>query len=341
MKKRIEKKFVMLGSALLSVVTLHAVEVALPTGNDKIYEGDGPNFYQYVERNFEGQISYPWQGGQYGFVRNPVRSAGQIIYQRLHEGIDIQPLRRDARGMPLDLVQAAADGRVVYVNEQPGASNYGRYVVMEHVWDGCPYYSLYAHLNRADVKAGDAVKRGQTLGLLGFTGTGIDQIRAHLHFEINLFLTNDFEVWHSRWFKGEINRNGLYNGLNLSGLDVGKFLVQAHRDPQLTVPAFLAKEEVFYRIKVPAPGPAELVRRYPWLAQNYHPGQAAEIFFLRSGLPVKVSGLDERVEKPSVVWVRPVKGPVGLYCKSYLRNVGAGWELTTEGLRFLGLLGVL
>src|SRR5438874_6767764 len=118
------------------------VDLALPTDNDALLRGDGPEFYQYIERDYRGEKSTPWQGGQYGFVRDPQQTAAGLIYTRFHEGIDIKPLRRDARGTPLDDVCACADGKVVHANPVAGFSNYGKYVVIEHEWDGCRYYSL-------------------------------------------------------------------------------------------------------------------------------------------------------------------------------------------------------
>ena len=85
---------------------------------------DPQNFYQYVDRNFEGQNSKSWEGGQYGFVRDPRRFGADILYTRFHEGIDIRPLRRSPDGEPQDVVGAIAGGELVYVNLQPGASNY-------------------------------------------------------------------------------------------------------------------------------------------------------------------------------------------------------------------------
>ena len=123
--------------------------VDFPVENHALATGNPEAFYMYVDRTFEGKKSSPWQAGQFGYVRNPRRDAnGEIVFTRLHEGIDIRPLRRDAKGNPLDPILAAAPGRIVHVNDQPGASNYGRYVVIEHLWDGCRYYTLYAHLAR-------------------------------------------------------------------------------------------------------------------------------------------------------------------------------------------------
>src|SRR5436189_1773427 len=112
------------------------LDLVLPTDNDALFSGDGAAFYQYVERNYKGLKSTPWEGGRYGFVRDPTDTSGGVVYTRFHEGIDIRPLHRDARGEPLDEVRAIADGKVVHVNSVPAYANYGRYIVREHPRSG-------------------------------------------------------------------------------------------------------------------------------------------------------------------------------------------------------------
>jgi murein DD-endopeptidase MepM/ murein hydrolase activator NlpD len=56
---------------------------------------------------------------------------------------------------------------------------YGNYVVIRH-YDG--FETLYAHLSRIDVAAGNAVSRGQQIGAVGSTGRSTG---PHLHFEVN------------------------------------------------------------------------------------------------------------------------------------------------------------
>src|ERR1041385_6094450 len=143
-------------SASMSVQTAqnHGLDLALPTDNDALFSGDGPSFYQYIERDYKGVKSTPWEGGQYGFVRDPKETSAGIVYTRFHEGIDIRSLHRDARGEPLDEVRAIAEGKVVHTNRVPGYSNYGKYIVIEHRWDGSSYYSLYGHLNAIAVRPG-------------------------------------------------------------------------------------------------------------------------------------------------------------------------------------------
>src|SRR5262252_1293580 len=106
-----------------------ALDLVLPTDNDALFSGDGPAFYQYIERDYKGVKSTPWEGGQYGFVRDPIETPAGIIFTRFHEGIDIRCIHRDARDEPIDEVRAIADGKIVHTNMIAGYSNYGKYIV--------------------------------------------------------------------------------------------------------------------------------------------------------------------------------------------------------------------
>jgi len=86
----------------------------------------------------------------------------------MHEGVDIAaPV-----GTP---VRAAAAGRVIFVGRMRG---YGNIIILQH--DRC-YVTVYAHDSCNLVKRGQAVKRGQMIGMVGRSGhtTG-----ANLHFEV-------------------------------------------------------------------------------------------------------------------------------------------------------------
>ena len=198
---------------------LHAALFDWPTENRALLEGRPQDFFMYVNRNFEGEETKPWEGGSFGFVRGPQRQDGDVIYTTLHEGIDIAPVRRDASGNPLDEIRASADGIVVHTSREAGASNYGRYVVIEHKIEGCRFYTLYAHLSEITTQPGQRVSQGDKIGRMGFSGAGINRDRAHLHFEIAVMLSENFETWHRQHFAGSPNKHGLYNGLNLVGID--------------------------------------------------------------------------------------------------------------------------
>lgn len=85
-----------------------------------------------------------------------------------HTGIDIS----NALDTP---IQATADG---VVEEAGWMDRYGWGVVIRHSSD---QETLYAHLNKIEVKAGQKVSRGDILGAMGRSGnaTGV-----HLHYEV-------------------------------------------------------------------------------------------------------------------------------------------------------------
>ena len=284
----------------------HLVRLVLPTDNDALFHGGGADFYQYIERNFHGTISTPWQGGQYGFVRDPIETRSGIIYTRFHEGMDILPLRRDAHGDPTDDVRAIADGAVVYANAVAGTSSYGKYIVVEHQWDGCPYYSLYGHLRSIAVQIGQKVSQGEHLAVMGYTGQGLSQARAHLHLELDLLLSRQFESWHDTFFKNDPNRHGIYNGINLAGMDIARLYLALRKQPSLTMPEFISQEETFYKVIVRNSQYFELPKRYPWMVVSVPEGvfSSWEISFARSGLPLKITASQRSVSEPEVSYVR-------------------------------------
>jgi murein DD-endopeptidase MepM/ murein hydrolase activator NlpD len=91
-------------------------------------------------------------------------------YKPLHAAVDI--------GAPTGTSVRASDTGYVVI---AGWSDYGYgyYVVIDH---GNGYQTLYAHLSRFFVNAGDVVGQGTVIGLVGSTGRSSG---PHLHFEIN------------------------------------------------------------------------------------------------------------------------------------------------------------
>lgn len=72
-------------------------------------------------------------------------------------------------------VLAMAHGSVRFAGTMRG---YGEVVWLDH---GREILSVYAHLSRIDVRVGQSVRRGQTIGLSGASG---DVTGPHLHFEV-------------------------------------------------------------------------------------------------------------------------------------------------------------
>jgi murein DD-endopeptidase MepM/ murein hydrolase activator NlpD len=316
------------------------LNLVLPTENDAIFRGEGAEFYQYIERNYKGVRSTPWEGGRYGFVRNPVETASGLMFSRLHEGIDIRPLQRDASGDSIDPVRAIAAGQVVHTNHAPGHSNYGKYVVIEHNFDGCKYYSLYGHLSTIAVQKGDRIQSRDQLGVMGHTGEGLNQARAHVHLELNLMLSRHFESWHDNFFKNDPNRNGLYNGLNLAGLDIARLYLALQKRPGLTIPEFLSDEETLYRVLLPASRNFDLRKFYPWMVQQKTEDETAswEVSFNRAGVPLKIQSSAKPVSEPELSYLKPGGIDARLLTNERLAGRGGSARLTEKGRQFMRLL---
>lgn len=88
--------------------------------------------------------------------------------KRMHKGIDIDLNKGDK-------VFAAFDGMVRIARRQNG---YGNVVIVRH-YNGLE--TVYAHLSKIKVKAGQIVASGQVVGLGGATGHATG---THLHFEV-------------------------------------------------------------------------------------------------------------------------------------------------------------
>lgn len=318
------------------------VDLVLPTDNDALFSGPAGAgaFYQYIERIYKGVKSTPWEGGQYGFVRDPVETPGGMVFTRFHEGIDIRCLHRDARGEPLDEVRAIANGIVVHINPAAGHSNYGKYIVIEHRWDGCSYYSLYAHLSAIAVERGQQVKRGQPIATMGHTGEGLNQARAHLHLELNLMLSRQFESWYDTYFKKEPNRNGIYNGINLAGLDIARLYLALRKNPALTIPEFLSSEETFFKVRFPRSTYFDLPKMYPWMVALPHgaDAQSWEVSFTQSGLPIRIEPAAATVNEPKLIDVKESSIGYRDLTMKHIGGFGKNAQLTDTGRRLMRLL---
>jgi murein DD-endopeptidase MepM/ murein hydrolase activator NlpD len=319
------------------------LRLILPTSNTAILDDDGPSFYMYTDRFFEGVRSRPWEGGQYGFVRNQERTENGIIFTRFHEGVDIRPLYRDRNDEPLDTVRTIDDGTVVYVNNAPNGSSYGRYVVIEHRWSGSPFYSLYAHLGRVEVRTGQRLRQGDRIGRIGYTGRGINKRRAHLHFEINVMLNGEFNRWFTRNNPRAGNPHGLYHGVNLAGLDVDALYRALHADTTLTIERFIAEKEPFFSVAVPNAGLPDILQRYPWML-DVDGGPASdevpawELHFTASGFPVRVNPSARSASEPFVASVRNTPHPYSRVTIGRLEGAGNYVTLSRRGLGYIGML---
>ncbi len=325
--------------AITCVAAAAPLDLRLPTENHHLFTGKLDRFYMYVDRHFEGEHSKPWEGGAYGYVRTPIRLRNEVVMTRFHEGIDIAPVKRDRAGNPLDLIMSIADGRVMHVSNIAGRSNYGKYLVVEHVWEGASVVSLYAHLAEITVQPGDKVKAGSVLGRMGYTGTGINRTRSHLHLELGFVLHTRYEQWHAAGGLST-NHHGIYNGMNIAGSDVAGFFL-AHRDnPALQFSEFIASQPVHFKVAVPGGKTPEFVARHPWIRRPGATNPSSwEIHFTATGLPVGFEPSERTVTAPVVTAIRPSGDvPHRFATRGLVTGEGSTATLSNGGRRLVALV---
>lgn len=294
----------------------------------------------YVDRNFEGVETKPWEGGSYGYVRGPQRVGDSIIYNSLHEGIDIAPLYRDASGNPLDNVKSCADGIVVHTSHEAGASNYGRYVVIRHLIEGSQIYTLYAHLSSISVKCDQRIAQGEIIGQMGFTGAGINRERAHLHLEIAVLLNEDFAAWYQRYFSGSPNKHGIYHGYNLVGMEPATILLASAKNPAFSLRDHIRNQEVAYQVTIPDSPNLSIIRNYPWIVPDGEPASPRgwTVSFTQFGVPVKAVAAAQPPIEPRLEWVKQTPYAYHAATRGIITGSKGSPRLTDSGRRFLELI---
>lgn len=140
--------------------------------------------------NIKNMIRQP---GGFGWRTHPIYKT-----QEFHPGMDFPA----AEGVP---IYATGDGIV----EQSDANmqGYGNHVVINH---GYSYQTLYGHMSKIMVRAGQKVKRGQLIGLVGSTGLST---APHLHYEV---IKNGQKVNPINFYYNDLNPEQYQQMLQLS-----------------------------------------------------------------------------------------------------------------------------
>lgn len=270
----------LLGTAFAVGQTLQPF--ALPTQNRDIL-----NPITYTNY-FIPTVMGDWSSGTFGCVR----SSGN----QLHEGLDIRSHTRDKKGEATDPVLCTAPGTVVHLCSNPANSNYGRYIVVQHNIDGIEIYSLYAHLGSIapGITNNTPVQQGTPLGIIGRstnTKERISQARAHLHFELSLYLNPYFTQWFDENYPNQIHQNG-FHGWNLAGLDPWE-IIKAEQKGKFNLADFIRRDqEELCRVLIHKKT-FSFAYRYPRLVLINQPGEqegivAWEVFFNYNGVPYRI-----------------------------------------------------
>lgn len=127
-----------------------------------------PNGELFKEINL--QVNWPVQG-----VITQGFGEPEPPFYLFHTGIDIA----NSNGKIGDPVTPAIKGKVTYAGEI--FWGFGRHIIIDH---GDNITTIYAHLDKIYVKAGDEVSPGKVIGTEGSTGWSTG---PHLHFQVNVF----------------------------------------------------------------------------------------------------------------------------------------------------------
>ena len=266
----------------LTALPLGATDIVWPTTMDRASIRTPQDYLQPT-------VSGKMESALFGMVREDGK--------RFHEGIDIRPAKTNADGEALDLVLAAMDGQVAYLNANVNGP-YGRYVVLHHAAAEIPVYTLYAHLAKIEpsLKTAQPIRRGTVIGLMGRTSAGASPItkdRSHLHFEVGLMLSRGFNRWYAAQpeNKQSPNLHGLYNGQNLIGMDPMLILGQ----PKVDILAALRSQPTALTVGLRTNKMPDFVQNYPALMR----GDASHVAgwyveFSWQGMPVRWTALDAK-----------------------------------------------
>jgi murein DD-endopeptidase MepM/ murein hydrolase activator NlpD len=306
-----------------------------PTANHALYQpGQELKFFAPTTPD------RPWTSGSFGCVRDNS--------QRMHEGLDILHLQTDRRGEPTDPVMATANGTVVYFCTHSGLSNYGNYIVIRHMVEGLEIYSLYAHLSavRPGLRIGEAVKTGEVIATMGRTSSNekILKERAHVHFELNVLVNDNFAAWFRKASPGQRNDHGEWNGQNLNGLDPRQILL-GERTPHFSLVNFLRSQTELCRVLVRATN-FPYLKRYPMLVLRNpiaeKQGVAGyEISLNYNGVAFALMPRAEsEIKSRAKVQLLSVNEPEERAnpCRHLVVKRGSHWYLGNEGQRAVDLL---
>jgi hypothetical protein len=236
---------------------------------------------------------------------------------------------------------------VAFLNRSSGDSNYGRYIILRHEWDGVEVFTLYAHLR--DVASGLAkdqpVTKGQVIATLGRsanTREGISRERAHLHFEINFMVSYYFRNWYPKK-DPKAPDFGNFNGQNFIGIDPAAFFRALRANPSLHFAEYLRNQPEAFRVLVPA-------KPFPWLkahAECVQPGKgtpaAYEVAMSYVGLPLQIipreAGELSNEERRLPVLRSVNEAELARNnCRYLVKRVRGKWTLSDQGREWIELL---
>ena len=214
-----------------------------PTPNASFAKGLG--YHAFLQKTGPDK---DFSSGAFGCVRNNG--------YKFHEGLDLFPVKSNSQGKAEDSIFAAMDGMVTYLSHKASDSAYGKYIVLEHTQFNPIIYSLYAHLDEIspNLSVGKMVQVAEPIGQMGNTASfRIPLDRSHLHFEVGIRLSNQFDKWYKRQRFKTPNKHNNYNGYNLVGIDPIKFYSEYQKKSFRTPAEFFRNLPTVAKVQVMSP----------------------------------------------------------------------------------------
>jgi hypothetical protein len=112
--------------------------------------------------------------------------------------------------------------------------------------------------------------------------------RSHLHFEIGVVMTRSFQAWYDRRRFGSRNEHGMWNGMNLMGIDPLAFYNDWRAGRITRVQDFFDRMVTVVRVRIRTYRTPDFITRYPsLLTKPPPPGLVAgwEVQFNWTGVP--------------------------------------------------------
>jgi hypothetical protein len=153
-------------------------------------------------------------------------------------------------------------------------------------------------------------------------------------------LSREFESWYNAFFRNDPNHNGIYNGMNLAGLDIARLYLALHKNPSLSIPEFLGREETFYKVTVPKSRHFDLPKLYSWMFTTGSRNEKSswEISFAQSGVPLRIESSDKTVTQPELSYVKKNSVDYSHLTRDIVSGHGANAHLTDYGRQLMRLL---
>jgi hypothetical protein len=128
--------------------------------------------------------------------------------------------------------------------------------------------------------------------------------------------------------------------MNLAGLDIARLYLALQKDPSLTIPEFVRREQTFYKVTIPKSRHFDLLKLYPWMVEagGRNDKSSWEVSFAQSGVPLRIESSDQTVTQPVLTYVKKGSANYSGLTRDIVGGHGVNARLTDYGTQLMRLL---